>query len=99
MVPTADIRKVLSNDGMLCPIALTLHLFYLDLVFGLLEDWWLFNNSREHLLPDETRWERCLRAAGFWWVNWSDNTSEESNTLRQGTKDQRAERSDGSFSR
>lgn len=79
---TTNIHKMLRYDGILCLIELTRNLFWFDLVFGLLEGWWLFNDGREHVLADETRWERCLRAAGFQWVDWSDSTSEESNILR-----------------
>ena len=82
VLSTTNIRKMLRYDGILCLIELTRNLFWFDLVFGLLEGWWLFNDGREHVLADERRWERCLRAAGFQWVDWSDSTSEESNILR-----------------
>ena len=82
VVSTTNIHKMLRYDGILCLIELTRNLFWFDLVFGLLEGWWLFNDGRQHVLADETRWERCLRAAGFQWVDWSDSTSEESNILR-----------------
>ena len=51
-------------------------------MFGLLEGWWLFSDGREHALADERRWEQCLHAAGFQWVDWSDTTSVESDILR-----------------
>lgn len=79
---TTNIRKMLQADGVLCLVELTRNLFWFDLVFGLLEGWWLFSDSREHALADERRWERCLQAAGFEWVEWSDTASEESNILR-----------------
>ena len=79
---TTNIRKMLRADGVLCLVELTRNLFWFDLVFGLLEGWWLFNDGREHALADERRWERCLHAAGFEWVDWSDSASEESDILR-----------------
>lgn len=79
---TSNIRKMLRADGVLCLVELTRNLFWFDLVFGLLEGWWLFSDGREHALADERRWEKCLHAAGFEWVDWSDSASEESNILR-----------------
>lgn len=79
---TTNIRKLLQADGLLCLVELTRNLFWFDLVFGLLEGWWLFSDGREHALADERRWEQCLHAAGFQWVDWSDTTSVESDILR-----------------
>lgn len=79
---TTNIRKMLRADGVLCLVELTRNLFWFDLVFGLLEGWWLFSDGRKHALADEWRWERCLHAAGFEWVDWSDSASEESDILR-----------------
>ncbi|RMZ84871.1 hypothetical protein DV738_g250, partial [Chaetothyriales sp. CBS 135597] len=79
---TTNIRKMLRPDGVLCLVELTRNLFWFDLVFGLLEGWWLFSDGREHALADERRWEQCLHAAGFAWVEWSDSASEESDILR-----------------
>lgn len=79
---TTHIRKMLQADGVLCLVELTRNLFWFDLVFGLLEGWWLFSDGRQHALADERRWERCLHAAGFEWVDWSDTASKESDILR-----------------
>ena len=78
----ANIRRVLQPEGILCLIELTQHLFWFDLVFGLLEGWWLFTDGREHVLASEGRWEACLRRAGYHWVDWSQGKSEESRILR-----------------
>lgn len=82
VLSTTNIRKMLRPDGILCLVELTRNLSWFDLVFGLLEGWWLFNDGREHVLADAARWERCLHAAGFQWVDWSENLSEESNIVR-----------------
>ncbi|KAF5855864.1 hypothetical protein ETB97_008293 [Aspergillus alliaceus] len=79
---TTHIRQMLRPDGILCLVELTRNLFWFDLVFGLLEGWWLLNDGREHALADERRWERCLREAGFNWIDWSDSPSRESDLLR-----------------
>ncbi|KAJ5446662.1 hypothetical protein N7445_001483 [Penicillium cf. griseofulvum] len=79
---TTHIRQMLRPDGVLCLVELTRNLFWFDLVFGLLEGWWLFNDGREHALADESRWQRCLRDAGFTWVDWSDSMSRESDLVR-----------------
>ncbi|OTA83740.1 hypothetical protein M434DRAFT_83728 [Hypoxylon sp. CO27-5] len=77
-----NIRKMLSPDGVLCLVELTRNLFWFDLVFGLLEGWWLFSDGREHALASEQRWNQSLRTAGFNWVDWSDTSSAESDILR-----------------
>ncbi|KAI1407361.1 ketoacyl-synt-domain-containing protein [Hypoxylon sp. FL1857] len=77
-----NIRKMLSPDGVLCLVELTRNLFWFDLVFGLLEGWWLFSDGREHALASEQRWDQSLRTAGFNWVDWSNTSSAESDILR-----------------
>ncbi|KAL2826216.1 hypothetical protein BDW59DRAFT_161055 [Aspergillus cavernicola] len=77
-----NIQKLLRPEGILCLIELTRNLFWFDLVFGLLEGWWLFNDGRSHALAHERLWDQNLRKAGFSWVDWTDNGSEESNILR-----------------
>ncbi|KAL2702177.1 hypothetical protein AAEP93_006475 [Penicillium crustosum] len=79
---STNIRKLLRPDGILCLIELTQNLFWFDLVFGLLEGWWLFDDGRKHALATENIWKDSLSKSGFEWVNWSLNDSEESNTLR-----------------
>ncbi|RYO80319.1 hypothetical protein DL764_009910 [Monosporascus ibericus] len=79
---TTNIRKMLRPGGVLGLVELTRNLYWFDLVFGLLEGWWLFNDGREHALADERRWEHDLRAAGFNWIDWSDSPSAESDVLR-----------------
>ncbi|KAJ5388986.1 Acyl transferase/acyl hydrolase/lysophospholipase [Penicillium cataractarum] len=77
-----NIRKLLRPDGVLCLIELTRNIFWFDLVFGLLEGWWLFNDGRKHALATENFWKDTLSQSGFQWVDWSYNSSQESNTLR-----------------
>ena len=77
-----NIRRMLRPDGILCLSELTRNLYWFDLVFGLLEGWWLFEDGRKHALADERRWEQALHASGFEWVDWSKSLSAESKILR-----------------
>ena len=77
-----NIRKMLREDGILCLVELTQNLFWFDLVFGLLEGWWLFEDGRKHALASEGLWGQCLRSAGFQWVDWTEGDSQESRILR-----------------
>lgn len=48
----------------------TLH--WVDVVWGTLEGWWLFDDGRTHAIVDERRWERELLGAGYKHVEWTD---------------------------
>jgi acetyl esterase/lipase/acyl carrier protein len=77
-----NVRNMLRPDGMLCLVELTKNLDWFDLVFGLLEGWWLFDDGRQHALADEHQWNRALRSAGFHNVDWSDDAEPESDIIR-----------------
>ena len=77
-----EYKKMLRPDGILCLVELTKSLFWFDLVFGLLEGWWLFEDDREHKLANERLWDQKVRSAGFQWVDWSQGKSAESRILR-----------------
>ncbi|KAL6153118.1 hypothetical protein ACJBU6_08284 [Exserohilum turcicum] len=79
---TTHIRKMLKPDGLLCLVELTRNLYWFDLVFGLLEGWWLFTDGRQHALATEQRWQQDLNTAGFRWVDWSRSPGKESDLLR-----------------
>ena len=79
---TTNIRKMLRPSGIMCLVELTRNLFWFDLVFGLLDGWWLFNDGREHALAHELRWKQDLHAAGFQWVDWSNTATAESDICR-----------------
>ncbi|KAL9031279.1 MAG: hypothetical protein Q9196_000686 [Gyalolechia fulgens] len=78
----SNIRHMLRADGFVSLVEFTRNLFWFDLVFGLLEGWWLFEDGRQHVLASETFWDRSLRNAGFKHVTWTDGRSEEAQTLR-----------------
>lgn len=79
---TRNINNMLRPDGILCLVELTRNLFWFDLVFGLLEGWWLFNDGRKHVLANEILWEKSLKQAGFQWIDWTEGDSDESKILR-----------------
>ncbi|KAK6593243.1 Iterative polyketide synthase CazM 3 [Botrytis cinerea] len=56
--------------------------FWLDIVVGLFEGWWLFEDGRSHALVDEKHWERALKASGFGQVLCSDGDAPEAKTVR-----------------
>ena len=80
---TSNIRKMLRSDGILCLLEMTRKLPWFDLVFGLLEGWWLFDDGREYaLLLSEDSWESILRASKFRWADWTAGQTEESSLLK-----------------
>lgn len=79
---TTNIKETLRPEGFLALVELTRNIPWLDLVFGLLEGWWLFEDGREHALASEWQWDVALRSAGFGHVSWSDGTSQESQGMR-----------------
>ena len=79
---TRNIRQMLRPDGFVSLVEFTRNMFWFDLVFGLLEGWWLYTDGRKHVLASENFWNSSMRAAGFKHVTWTDGTSEEAQTLR-----------------
>lgn len=82
---TGNIRSMLRPDyeGMLCLIELMpVDLYWFDLVFGLLEGWWLFEDGRTYALADEEHWEKVLKGVGFKWFGASDSPTRESAVLK-----------------
>ncbi|KAJ0414363.1 hypothetical protein BJY00DRAFT_318849 [Aspergillus carlsbadensis] len=76
------IHQMLLPGGFVSLVEFTKNMFWFDLVFGLLEGWWLFNDGRHHVLADEAFWERCMRGVGFQHVAMTEGPSLESNTVR-----------------
>ena len=79
---TANILPTIRSDGALCLLEFTRNLYWFDLVFGLLEGWWLATDGRQHPLANEWFWDSKLRMAGFKHVSWTDGNAEEAKTLR-----------------
>ncbi|KAG6359551.1 hypothetical protein INS49_013072 [Diaporthe citri] len=75
---TRCIRNILRADGFLCLVEMTRPMYWVDIVFGLFEGWWMYNDGREHVVAHEERWEADLQASGYGHVDWIDGASEES---------------------
>lgn len=76
------LNKMVRDDGAVALVEITRNMFWLDIVVGLFEGWWLFEDSRTHALVDEKHWEKDMKAAGFKEVLWTDGESLESKTVR-----------------
>ncbi|KAF2275385.1 putative polyketide synthase [Westerdykella ornata] len=78
----SHLRKMLRPDGALTLVEITQNMFWLDIVVGLFEGWWLFEDGRTHALVNEKHWERVMKAAGFKEVLWTDGAAPEAKTVR-----------------
>lgn len=67
-----NIRKALRPDGFLMMLEMTETLRWVDIIFGLLEGWWLFDDGRPHALSHQLHWESVLHSAGYGHVDWTD---------------------------
>jgi malonyl CoA-acyl carrier protein transacylase/acyl carrier protein/SAM-dependent methyltransferase len=81
-VSCTNMRAMLRPDGFISLVEFTRNMYWFDIVFGLLEGWWLFKDGRKHVLGSETFWEQSMRTAGFKHISWTDGASEEARTLR-----------------
>lgn len=69
-----NVRKALRPDGFLMMLEMTESAPFIDIIFGLLEGWWLFDDGRKHAIVPAEHWERELHAAGFGHVDWTDGS-------------------------
>ncbi|KAL4940292.1 hypothetical protein BDV06DRAFT_230433 [Aspergillus oleicola] len=81
-VSTRNIHRMLRPDGFTALVEFTRNMYWFDLVFGLLEGWWLFEDGRPHVIASERFWDESMRKAGFQHVSWTDGDSLEARTLR-----------------
>lgn len=78
----ANMRKALRPDGLLLLVEMTGRVWWMDLVFGLFEGWWFFDDSRSYVISDERAWEADLRAVGYGCVAWTDGARPENKMER-----------------
>ncbi|KAI3390921.1 hypothetical protein diail_8348, partial [Diaporthe ilicicola] len=81
-VSASNVRQALRPDGFLMILEMTEVVPFIDLVFGLLEGWWLFDDGRTHAVVPVEHWETELQAAGFGHVDWTDGNLPE-NTFQK----------------
>ncbi|KAM0804922.1 polyketide synthase [Usnea florida] len=79
---TKNIHDVLRADGFLIMLEMTKTLPWIDLIFGLLEGWWLFDDGRQHALVPPSVWERTLQSVGYGHIDWTEGHSPEANVQR-----------------
>ncbi|KAL1881213.1 Type I Iterative PKS [Diaporthe australafricana] len=67
-----NIREALRPEGFLMMLEMTEVVPFIDVIFGLLEGWWLFDDGRKHAIISEDQWESDLHTAGWGHVDWTD---------------------------
>jgi hypothetical protein len=58
-------QQMLQDDVALALIEITKNMFWLNIMVGLLEGWWLFEDSRKYVLVNKRHWECRMKIAGF----------------------------------
>lgn len=95
---TSRIRSILRPDGFLIMLEMTQKLAWIDLIFGLLEGWWQFDDGRDHALVPATVWNNTLMQAGFSRIEWTDGALPEAAIQRlilaTASSDQRSDECD-----
>lgn len=81
-VSLKNINKLLRPHGFVALVEFTSRMFWFDLVFGLLEGWWRFDDGREYVLAPPQFWDKCLRESGFQHVSWTGGSTRESEVVR-----------------
>ncbi|KAF4334019.1 polyketide synthase [Fusarium beomiforme] len=91
-----NVRRALRPDGYLLMMEMTRTPYWVDLIFGLFEGWWLFDDGRQHALTHELRWEADLHASGYGHVDWTEGSRPETEIqkliLAAASPDNRCER-------
>lgn len=76
-VSTTNIKKMLRPDGVLLLLEMTEPMYWCDIVFGVFEGWWLFEDDRQHAVAPPQTWEKALHSVGYGHVDWSEGHVEE----------------------
>ena len=77
---TKRMRSLLRIGGFIVLSEVTRIVDWYDLVYGLLDGWWAFKDSRTYPLQPADNWMKDLIEAGFESVSYSKGSTEESNT-------------------
>ncbi|KAK0713998.1 BcPKS16, polyketide synthase [Lasiosphaeria miniovina] len=77
---TRRIRQMLNRDGFMVLSEITRVVDWLDLVFGLLEGWWLADGGSSYPLQSAESWMNIFCKAGFGAGMFSRGDSEDANT-------------------
>jgi acyl transferase domain-containing protein/acyl carrier protein/SAM-dependent methyltransferase len=76
----ANLNKLLQPNGFMALVEFTKRFSWFDIVFGILEGWWLFDDGRRYVLAPPEHWARV--ASGFAHVSWTGGSTRESEAVR-----------------
>ena len=76
------LRSLLNTQGFIVLSEVTQLIDWYDIVFGLLDGWWLANDGSTYPLQPPESWVRSFEQAGFSNISYSRGPSPESNTQR-----------------
>lgn len=76
------LRGLLNTQGFIVLSEVTQLVDWYDIVFGLLDGWWLANDGSTYPLQPPESWVRSFEQAGFSNISYSRGPSPESNTQR-----------------
>ena len=77
---TKRMKSMLRKGGFIVMSEVTRIVDWYDLVYGLLDGWWAFKDSRTYPLQCADDWMKDLQLAGFEAASYSKGDTEESNT-------------------
>ncbi|KAJ5598872.1 ketoacyl-synt-domain-containing protein [Penicillium hordei] len=77
-----NISKLLQPHGFVSLVELTTRNYWLDMVFGLLDGWWLYDDGRPYVLATPEFWENIMLQVGFQHVSWTGGHTPESEAVR-----------------
>ena len=76
------LKSILNAQGFMVLSEVTQLVDWYDIVFGLLDGWWLANDGSLYPLQPPESWIRSFETAGFSRISYSQGPSPESNTQR-----------------
>lgn len=76
------LKTILNAQGFMVLSEVTQLVDWYDIVFGLLDGWWLANDGSNYPLQPPKSWVRSFEEAGFSKISYSQGSSPESNTQR-----------------
>ena len=76
------LKSILNAQGFIVLSEVTQLVDWYDIVFGLLDGWWLANDGSTYPLQPPESWVRSFEHAGFKKISYSQGPSPESNTQR-----------------
>ena len=76
------LKSILNAQGFMVLSEVTQLVDWYDIVFGLLDGWWLANDGSTYPLQPPESWVRSFEQAGFSSISYSKGLSPESNTQR-----------------